>query len=241
MRYGIFSDVHGNLEAFKVALKYCRREKIDKFIYLGDIVGYGANPSECIALLTSLNPVCIAGNHDWAAAGRFPLCYFNPVAKEAIIWTKNVLTEVNISFLHKLPLVYREKSSVYVHGSLFEPYNFHYILDADDARKNFLFFKKRICFIGHSHCKGVYALWNDKISFLGSDCVEIEKGARYIINVGSVGQPRDRDNRLCFCIYDDKIGIVEFRRLKYNIKRAAEKILEAGLPSFLAYRLHEGF
>ncbi len=240
MRYGIFSDVHGNLEAFDAALDFYKKEAIDKFIYLGDIIGYGANPNECTALLRRLNPVCIAGNHDWAAIGEFSVSYFNEAAKDAISWTKTHLTEENIKYLHTFSLIHQEDNFICVHGSLAEPQNFNYIFDIGDAQLSFSYLKKQICFVGHSHRMEVYCEQDGMVSVIGGQQIKLEKSKRYIINVGSVGQPRDRDPRLALCIYDDTAGVVKFIRLEYNIKKAADKIIANGLPLFLAQRLYVG-
>ncbi|MCK4809759.1 MAG: metallophosphoesterase family protein [Candidatus Omnitrophica bacterium] len=242
MKYAIFSDIHGNLEALKIALGNLEEEDIDEFIFLGDAVGYGANPNEVVGVLRELKDLKgIAGNHDCAVINKFPLTYFNPVAAKAILWTKDILTEESISFLETLPLIREKYGFICVHGSLFEPQEFHYILYIEHARDNFPLFKERICFIGHTHSKEIYILKDGNFSLSTADCLKIEEGSRYIINVGSIGQPRDRDNRLCFCVYDDKNALVTFKRLEYNIEKTAAKIIKAGLPESLAMRLYRGF
>jgi len=241
MRYGIFSDVHSNLEALQEAAKWYNHQNIDKYIFLGDIVGYGANPCETISLLKELNPTSIAGNHDWVSIGKFDINYFNPYAKEAVLWTERMLKKEQREFLHTLPLIYEEQSFICVHGSLFEPQDFNYILAPQDALLNFKIMKKKICFIGHSHCAEAYILKNDKLFYSKDIRIDLKSENKYIINVGSVGQPRDKDNRLCICIYDDSIDVVIFNRLEYNIKKAANKILNVGLPSILANRLYTGY
>jgi diadenosine tetraphosphatase ApaH/serine/threonine PP2A family protein phosphatase len=240
MRYGIFSDVHSNLEAFEAALDFYKKEVIDKFIYLGDIVGYGANPNECSALLRRLNPICIAGNHDWAAIGEFSVSYFNEAAKEVILWTQEYLSEENIQYLRTFALTHEEDDFICVHGSLDEPQRFNYIFDISDAQLSFSYLEKRICFIGHSHRREAFRKKNNSVSVIGDLQIKLEKNSQYIINVGSVGQPRDRDPRLSLCVYDDDQDVVKFARLEYNIKKAADKIIEKGLPLFLAERLYVG-
>lgn len=241
MRYGIFSDVHSNLEAFEVAINFYKTEKIDRFIFLGDIVGYGANPNECILALKSLNPVVIAGNHDWAVSDKFSIAYFNPYAKEAVLWTAKELKQENIHYLRNLVLTYEEKDFICVHGSLENPQQFNYILNSYDAQFNFSLLKQRLCFIGHSHRAEVYILENNQLLRLCQQKIKLNSGAKYIINVGSVGQPRDRDPRLSLCIYDNEAKVVNFVRLEYNIKKAADKILKKGLPPLLAQRLYGGW
>jgi len=241
MRYGIFSDVHGNLEAFRVACDYLDKERIDKCIFNGDIIGYGANPRECLEFLKKIDPIIVAGNHDWTAAGKFSLDYFNPQAKDALLWTKEELREEDLSFLNSFSLKYTGPDFICVHGSLSDPAEFNYIIYSYDASLNFSLFNKQILFIGHSHRAEAFSIKDEKISYIKSEEVKIDSKTKYIINVGSVGQPRDRDPRLSLCIYDSDEGLVKFVRLEYNIKKAADKILEKGLPSLLATRLFEGW
>lgn len=240
MRYGIFSDVHGNLEAFEVALKFYKKERIDKFIFNGDIVGYGANPKECISLLKSLKPICIAGNHDWAAADRFDLNYFNPYAKESLLWTREILSSREFNYLKTFFLIHKEGDFICVHGSLDNPAEFNYIIYTEDARRNFSYADKQILFTGHSHRREVFCLKDDQISYSKEEKIKISPNSKYIINEGSIGQPRDRDPRLSLCIYDSDDKVVILKRLEYNIKKAADKILNKGLPDILAMRLFQG-
>ncbi len=240
MRYGIFSDVHNNLEAFETALKFYKKERIDKFIFNGDIIGYCANPKECISLLESLKPVCVVGNHDWAVIGRFDLNYFNNYAKEALLWTRNVLSGQELDYLKTFVLTYREGDFVCVHGSLESPAEFNYIIHAEDARRNFAQLDKKILFIGHSHRTESFCLKEDKLSYSKEEMIKIKPKCKYIINEGSIGQPRDRDPRLSVCIYDSDDKVVKLKRLEYNIKKAADKILNKGLPNILATRLFQG-
>jgi predicted phosphodiesterase len=241
MRYGIFSDVHSNLEAFEVVVDSYKKERIDKFIFLGDIIGYGANPSQVISLLKTLNPVVVAGNHDWAVIDKFSIKYFNIYAREAIIWTKNNLKKEDFSYLHTFKIIHKENNFICVHASPKQPHEFNYIWNVADAWENFFLFKEKICFIGHSHKKeGFFLEEKGEIFYLQKDQIRLNYHGKYIINVGSVGQPRDGDNRACFCIYDSDENLVIFRRIEYNIKKAADKILKQGLPSLLAFRLYQG-
>lgn len=242
MKYGIFSDVHGNLEAFESACDYYDNCKIDKFIFLGDIVGYGANPRECISLLKKLKPVLIAGNHDFAVLNKIRLNFFNPYAKAAIKWTKKQLKFEDFKYLNKFELIYEEDKFIGVHGSLANPEKFYYINDKNEALINFNCLKKNICFVGHSHRMGTYELKEDgSILYIRSKYIKLNCNAKYIVNVGSVGQPRDGDPKSCLCIYDNVKDDVEFFRLEYDIKKAADKIVLNGLPSWLADRLYEGW
>lgn len=240
MRYAIFSDVHANLEAFKVVVKFLKRGKIDTIIFLGDIVGYGANPNQAIDLLKSLNVTCIAGNHDWAAVNKFDTTYFNRFARDAIKWTSKQLSAEGRTFLNGLTLGFSKKGFECVHGDLYYPENFNYIRSINDAYRNFRLMKENILFVGHSHRQEIYVLCDDKVTYNRHAKFRIEDNCRYIINVGSVGQPRDGDNRACVCIYEDDTGTVVLHRLEYDIKKAADKILKAGLPPILSQKLYIG-
>ena len=240
MRYAIFSDVHSNLEAFERAVNFLDDNKVDAIIFLGDIVGYGADPNQAIALLKSLNATCIAGNHDWAAVNKFDVAYFNSFAREAIEWTKRQLTPENKTFLSRLGLGLQQAGFECVHGDLDYPEEFHYIFSADDAYKNFKLMRESTLFVGHSHRQETYILCDDKITYNRQTRFKIEDNHKYIINVGSVGQPRDGDNRACVCIYEDDTRTVSLHRLEYDIKKAADKILKAGLPGILSQRLYVG-
>jgi putative phosphoesterase len=241
MRYGIFSDVHSNLEAFEVTIDYYKKEKIDRFIFLGDIVGYGADPSKTVALLKTLKPIVVAGNHDWAVIDKFSVKNFNRYAKEAILWTRENLRQEDITYLHTFKIIYEGDDFLCVHSNVKKPGNFHYIWNIDDARENFPLLKKRVCFIGHSHKMETYYLDDGKMFYLREYEIKLKSQGKYIINVGSVGQPRDRDSRLSLCVYDSSENMVSFKRLEYNIEKAADKILSKGLPSILALRLYGGW
>ena len=240
MRYAIFSDVHSNLEAFKAVLEFFSKSNIDRYLFIGDIVGYGADPKECIAALLRLNAISVAGNHDRAAVGLMDIDYFNETAREAILWTKDNLSGPDSLFLSGLELVKEEGNCCLVHGTLARPQEFDYMIDGYRAMKSFYVLKQQICFVGHSHHPGVFIEEGKKIDYLESKILKIEKGKRYIVNDGSVGQPRDGDPRACCCIYDNESSILEFKRLDYDITCAQKKMMSAGLPMSLAERLSKG-
>jgi predicted phosphodiesterase len=240
MRYGIFSDVHSNLEAFKSAIKAMEGEKVDSYICVGDIVGYGADPSRCIELTKQLTNNIVCGNHDWASAGLFDISYFNPHAKEAIYWTKEVLDKAEKDYLKNLSVIYEEKNFIVVHGSLDEPEKFNYIPDLYSAFQNFNMMQKKICFIGHSHSPVIFLKSGDDVTYTRLPKIKLDKNTSYIVNVGSVGQPRDGDPRACYIIYDEDDNTVEIKRASYDIEKAQNKILNAGLPPVLAERLDRG-
>lgn len=239
MRYGIFSDIHSNLEALEEVLKAYQKEDIDSYFCLGDLVGYATEPNECIEKIKNLNCVTIAGNHDWACINKLSLDYFNDLARRSIIWTKPKLKQENKNYLESLNLIYKDKNFTLTHGSLDNPQEFYYIFDAKDCVETFNLLETNICFIGHTHRAGFFIKAEENISY-STVPIKIEKSKKYIVNVGSVGQPRDRDPRASFCIYDTKKQEVEIKRIDYKFKRTSNKIIEAGLPLFLAERLLVG-
>jgi predicted phosphodiesterase len=243
MRYAIFSDIHSNLEAYEASLRVMAEEKIDRYICVGDIVGYGANPKECISLTRELidkkGCICIAGNHDAAVVQMTPVSNFNAFARQAIRWTKKIIDQDENEFLSRLSLLNSQKDFVIVHASLYKPEEWHYIYNIDEAYKNFELLQNKICFIGHSHLPVIFKA-NKHFEYFISPSITIEKKFRYIINVGSIGQPRDRDPRACFVIYDAKNCTIEYKRIQYDIIKTQAKIIKSGLPEILAARLAAG-
>ncbi|MCK4437397.1 metallophosphoesterase family protein [bacterium] len=239
MRFALFADIHGNLEAFQAVLGALREERIDSYICLGDIVGYGANPGECIELVKDLDCVTIAGNHDWAAVDRTSMDYFNPYAREAVLWTRNQLRQENQDFLKGLELIHRFDCFTIVHATLKAPEKWKYIFSISDALQSFQLLSNPILFVGHSHVPVVFEE-NGGYRYYFSQEVDLEEGRKYIINIGSVGQPRDRDPRATFCLYDTESHQVKIRRVEYNVEEAMRKIVEANLPPVLAWRLKDG-
>ena len=240
MKYGIISDIHANLEAFEVAIDALSHEKIDALLCAGDIVGYGADPHLCIEKTKALHRIVVCGNHDEACIDITDIEYFNNSAKKAILWTKENLNEEDKSFLKNLGLVYKNRDLTLVHGTLYEPEMFHYMIDANAAHATFSLMQNRVCFVGHSHTPGIYLYKNNRMSYFYKEKVKIAKDEKMIVNVGSIGQPRDGDPRLCYCIYDTEKGLIELKRLEYDVKSAQKKMLDAGLPHFLADRLAKG-
>lgn len=239
MRYALMGDIHGNLEALEVVLDSIEKEKVDKILCIGDIVGYGANPIECINLVKEHVSKCVAGNHDYGSIGLADIDYFNPFAKEALLWTSEQLSEKEINYLAGLRLVEREDNFTLVHAALNNPRDWGYILNTFDAAVNFELQADSLCFVGHSHVPVVYMKKDNFVS--GHRFVnKINPDFQYIINVGSVGQPRDGDARACYVVYDTDLGTLKLKRVGYDIKRAQLKILDAGIPEVLADRLSIG-
>ena len=241
MRYGIFSDVHSNLEALEAVVSAYKHESIDKYFCVGDVVGYGANPNECADKVKALSMITAAGNHDWASVNLFSTDYFNPAAKEAVFWTRKNLAEKGRNFLESLKLIHKNEDLTLVHGTLDNPQDFNYMVDGYSAQETFRLMETRICFVGHTHVAGVFM--RDKYAGLHYEKevkVEIKPGNRYIVNVGSVGQPRDGMPKAAYCVYDTEKKSIQVKRADYDLKLARKKIMAKGLPQFLADRLLMG-
>jgi len=240
VRYAIFADVHSNLEAIEAVENVLGHEKIDKYICLGDIVGYGASPGECIKKVKCLASIIIAGNHDWAAAGKIDCVNFNAYARDAVLWTRRNISEEERNFLFNLPLVYESNIFMLAHGALIHPENFNYVLNKAQALDNMRVQKTMFYFFGHSHIPEIYAGNEEFIFKEKAKKIKISKANRYLVNVGSVGQPRDADARAAYCIFDTEKKTISIKRVKYDIEKAHDKILAAGLPPVLANRLFQG-
>jgi len=241
MRYAIFSDMHSNLEAFRAFLEDSKKERVDRYFCLGDIVGYGADPHECIELTKALKCPVVCGNHDAMAFEEKGVENFNLEAKEAILWTRYNLDGIDKNFLNHLKLVHTYDELTLVHGSLYYPGDFNYIFNIVEAGRCMDLQETELCFVGHSHVPGI-CLENDKghVRYTDATDMDVKKPKRYLINVGSVGQPRDRDPRGAYCIYDKERHLLHIKRFTYDIETAQAKIKKAGLPLFLAERLALG-
>ncbi len=241
MRIGIISDIHSNLEAFTAILEYARGENIDEYVCLGDIVGYGANPNECIDLMRNLTDKVVAGNHDFGVAKMTNISYFNEAAQTAIMWTRKRIDNDKVEYIKTLPLVCEYQSLFFVHSSPSQPDSWNYILTMNDALKEFELFDNKICFIGHSHQPTVFTINSEnEIGCSISDFLTVDNKKRYIINAGSIGQPRDGNPKSAFLVYDTEKRSITFLRIAYDIEKAQKKIRDAGLPAFLAERLGVG-
>ena len=243
MRYAILGDIHGNLTAFEAVLRDLEmRGGFDKIWCLGDIVGYGPEPHECIELLQQYEHVCVAGNHDWAAVEQIDISHFNPDAAKAIRWTGNNLTDTDKEYLEFLPPSLNESDFTLVHGSPREPI-WEYLFSVETAMENFNIFTTQYCFIGHSHIPLFFELMDDTVILQKyPDNAAILLGeTRLIINPGSVGQPRDRDPRASYALYDSEMGTVHHYRVVYDIATVQHKMKQNELPEFLIERLDYGW
>jgi len=241
MKYLFISDIHSNLDALDSILKKANELYSDySVICVGDIVGYGAQPNECMDRVISLTEKTVLGNHDAGVIGRTDIRMFNYSAKEAILWTKNKLSSVNVRNLQSMPYILKEKSFTAVHSSPSNPEYWNYIDSIYEAQDEFNATETTFTFIGHTHIPLVYRLKKEEVKMLFEEHIECEDDARYIVNVGSVGQPRNQDNRACALVYDEQEKTLDFIKAEYDIKSAQKKILNAKLPKFLAERLERG-
>jgi predicted phosphodiesterase len=240
MRYAVFSDVHSNLEAFKVVIKDVEQKKIEDILFLGDIVGYGPDPNECLDILVERCKIHLAGNHDWGVLGLTDDTYFNEYARHAIEWTRGVLTGENRGILKSFPVKKEiiDDDILIVHSTPKEPEEWHYLLTLWDAEINFQYFDNKFCFLGHSHQPFIIEKYPSGEIVTYKEAVRIKKNVRYIINAGSVGQPRDGDPRACYTIIDDQK--VEIVRIPYDIETVQKKMRKELLPLPLIERLSEG-
>lgn len=225
MRFALISDIHSNLPALEAVLASAEAEGCERILCLGDVVGYGAYPNEVIERLADLHVPTILGNHDAAAVGRLGREVMNNNARAAIEWTVSVLTPASRSFLTGLPLARSEGEALFVHASPLNPDEWCYIFNVSEAQAAFRAFSESICFYGHTHFPTQFTSSAD---------------GKRLINVGSVGQPRDRDPRACYGIYDQKNRAFRWNRVDYSIEVAARAIIDAGLPPYLAERLSRG-
>jgi predicted phosphodiesterase len=232
MKIAIISDIHGNLEALNEVFAYLDEHRVDALYCLGDTIGYGANPNECCELVRSHHAVSLVGNHDKAVWDDEMLEHFSPLASSAMKWTRSVLHEAEKTYLQSLPLVVMAHDCTFVHASLDDPSAFKYLLTTSEARASLALSTTALCWIGHTHHPAIFS--EDGLEGM------ITNGKRYIVNVGSVGQPRDADPRLSFGIFDTTRFTYELIRLRYDVQTACRKIIAAGLPPRLGERLLVG-
>lgn len=240
MRYAILSDVHANLEALEAVLADAA-PRADAVLCLGDTVGYGADPLACVELLAERAQAIVAGNHDHAVAGLLDTAWFNRYAAAAAEWTRERLDDDHRAWLGARPLVAELGDATLVHASPARPDEWEYLVTAEDGFAVFGAFATRYCFVGHSHVPGTWSLGSSGPEHCaGAAGVRPERGRRYLVNVGSVGQPRDGDPRAAYALWDVEGGAVQMRRVPYDVDAARRKIVAAGLPRFLADRLAVG-
>jgi predicted phosphodiesterase len=248
MRIALISDVHSNYEALTSVLSTGHDLGIDKYICLGDVVGYGADPNPCCDLIRRMASVTIMGNHDAAVIGMMDTEYYYPAARDAITWTRNALTDENFEWLYSLPYSYRrpkdepEHNMAFYHAAPIIPSGFFYVVRQEDAQLHMKMYDRlaEFNFLGHSHLTNQYLLGPKRTKDVSGKPVKTRPDHKWIINVGSVGQPRDRDNRACFGLFDTDEQTFKHVRVEYNIDNTAKKIVDAGLDEKFARRLFSG-
>ncbi len=241
MKLALLSDIHGNLEALTAVLRDIVSQKADKIYCLGDVIGYGSEPSACLDLVNTYCEVKIMGNHEYVILGMESTKGYTHVAKVSSEWTRNQLTDEEIAIISTFRMDYTEGDMYFVHSSPYEPKRWHYILSPEEAAVAFEHLQQRLCFHGHSHIPLIYSEKEGHLpreraghSFLP------DTESRYLINIGSVGQPRDNDPRACYVIYDTAENEALYRRVEYDIKTTQQKMAKAQLPEMLIDRLAVG-
>jgi diadenosine tetraphosphatase ApaH/serine/threonine PP2A family protein phosphatase len=243
MKYGILGDIHANLSALEAVLARFGKEGVERVISVGDVVGYGAAPRECIALLRSLDAVVVKGNHDAACVGEIEVRYFNNYAREAVRWTTTRLVSEENRWLSSLPMVANLDHCSVGHGTYHRPELFDYIQSTTDADPSLDAMPLPVCFVGHTHVPVTLMRMRDdplRTAYTVDTEIDLSETHRALINVGSVGQPRDEDPRAAYAIYDSSAERAWIRRVAYDIDREASRIRTAGLPGVLAERLYLG-
>ena len=242
MRIGIFSDVHANIEALTAVLDAFRSERIDKYVCIGDTVGYGASPNECCDIIRELAAFTILGNHDAAVAGRMDYSYYYDAARNALDMHARILSPANMIWLKSLPYQVQDGEVTFCHGSPVNLEEFEYIFSKEQAAQCLEMWNElsTVTFIGHSHLCKSFALTRTEVYEVVAEKFVIRPEHRYIISVGSVGQPRDYDNRASYTIYDTDEKTFEFKRAAYDIDSAAQKIFDSELERNFGNRLYLG-
>lgn len=239
MRLAILSDIHANLEALEAVLADARERRATQFVCLGDVVGYNANPGECVDRIRELDSPVVKGNHDEESTLSTSSEHFNELAERAIQWTRDALTEQHKEWLRGLPLEQRVHDFTIVHATLDTPGQWGYVFSNLDAAASFTYQRTAVCFFGHTHVPSVFVR-DQGVRQQRTEHVRIEPGKKYFINAGSVGQPRDGNWRAAYCIYDTAGNVVELIRVKYDLATTQKKIEKAGLPELLADRIAIG-
>ena len=241
MLYGICSDIHSNATAFKAVLESMRDNGVERKVCLGDIVGYGVDTDECVDLVRENMDFCLIGNHDSVAVKNESSEGFNPYAKQAIEWTQKHLSKESVAYIRSLPYIHEENDICFVHASPLSPAEWVYVTDLEDALNAFDHFSERYCFVGHTHSPVIIASRPMAIpKILDEYEYVIANTERLLVNVGSVGQPRDRDPRACWCLLDTETKCVRLIRVDYDIRETQNRMKKQGMPSFLIDRLSVG-
>jgi predicted phosphodiesterase len=239
MKFAIIADIHGNLEALQVVLADTREQKCTHYACVGDVVGYGANPSECLKIVRDMGMPCVKGNHDEYCSVDQQLDGFNAHAAEAVNWTRKQLSDDDRQWLRDLKYFRLVTSFSMVHATLDVPQRWGYVFDKLAAAASFTYQNTSVCFFGHTHVPVAF-IRDTQVRGGTYSKFKVDSSKKYFVNVGSVGQPRDNNPKSAYVVYDVDEGVIELRRLEYDIAAAQQKILDAGLPPRLAERLAYG-
>jgi len=240
MKVAVLSDIHSNGDALDAVLTDARTQGAEAWWCLGDVVGYGAEPDKVVDLVRGLAAVTVAGNHDWAACGLVSTRLFNRHAAHAADWTTKNTRPENLAWLAGLPLVELRENTRLVHATPSAPEDWNYCMMIEDALLEMDAFQEPLCLIGHSHYPGAFEKDGEDIRYTRAPQLRLRPGRQYLVNVGSVGQPRDGDPRAAYAMFETTTGLLEHMRVTYDVEAAQKKILDAGLPTFLAKRLETG-
>jgi diadenosine tetraphosphatase ApaH/serine/threonine PP2A family protein phosphatase len=240
IRYAILSDIHANLEGLQIILKDAQDQHCTHYVCLGDVVGYGPNPKECLDIIRGLNCPTVMGNHDEYCASNLDLTGFNAMAAEGIRWTREQLSTDDKAWLRELKYVRHVESFTIVHATLDLPEKWAYVFDKLAAAASFNYQHTPVCFNGHTHVPIAFVRGPSGLQGGLYSRIRIEVGRKYFINVGSIGQPRDRNPKAAYVIFDLTSNLIELRRVEYDIATTQKKIRAAGLPESLAERLAQG-
>lgn len=238
-KYGILGDIHANMEALDAVLADAKEQGVTSYICVGDIVGYNANPSECLDRIRELGCICVRGNHDHYCSHDESLDDFHPLAASVVDWTRSQLSEEQAAYLRSLELSRMVRGFCIVHSTLDMPERWGYVFDALDAEAHFSYQSTSVCFHGHTHVPVLYEK-SGRVHRRSLSKVSLSLGTRYFINAGSVGQPRDGDPRASYLIYSPSEHTCELRRIPYNVEETQNRIRAVGLPERLAKRLELG-
>lgn len=241
MRIGIFADVHSNEEALDVVLDALQKAEVDRIICLGDLVGYGPSPNECVEKVIKNVDIVVAGNHDYGAIGKWPIERFNAFARQSIIWTKDVLSTDSKKAIETFPLIWDDGHITAVHASPEAPEKWYYVSSEDVVFRSLMAMTSPYCFIGHTHIPAIFSrTMNGDMILQKGQSITLPSDQLHLINVGSVGQPRDSDPRAAYGILDLEKSHFELHRVVYNIEIVQTKMKKAGISSFLIQRLNVG-
>jgi diadenosine tetraphosphatase ApaH/serine/threonine PP2A family protein phosphatase len=239
-KIAIISDIHSNIHALDSVINHIKNQQADMIVCLGDVIGYGAFPQECVRYVDDNKILTIMGNHELAILNKERLIHMNQYAHKSLEWTQNKLSPESLAWISKLPFQLQIENCLFVHAAPQNPEVFEYIIDLRDAVLQFDYFATDYCFYGHTHLPKIFSEELGEMRELMPEYHQKKFGERLLINVGSVGQPRDGDNRASYCLLDTSTNEIYLHRVNYDYNSASKAIEDAGLPEFLAKRLLEG-